>query len=514
MNNTKRQIEILDTTLREGEQTDGVAFTPQEKLLISNFLLRDLAVDRIEVGSCRVSHGEFEAVSSISRSAGELGLLDRVEVLGFVDGKISVDWIRSSGAKVLNLLCKGSEKHCAGQLNKTPAQHLDDIKNVIDYAQKCQIEVNVYLEDWSGGMTGNQGYVLNMVNVLKSYPVRRFMLTDTLGVLDPQNTYRFMRIMRENFPDLHFDFHSHNDYDLAVANSFSAVAGGVNCLHTTINGLGERAGNAPLASIQAILRDHFGAVTSIDESRLYEASRLVESYSGVPVPVNQPVVGEKVFTQVAGIHADGDSKGELYCGNLKPERFGRRRSYALGKTSGRANIRKNLEELGIKLDEHTMELVTKRVIELGDKKEWVMPEDLPYIAADVLKNGSEDDVVKLKGYVLNVALGLRPMASISVEVRGETYEASSSGSGQYDAFVKALRKIWQDKLGRELPTLDNYVVTIPPGGRTDALVQTVISWKWGSRTLRTCGLDADQTEAAMKATVKMLNIFEQDQDKR
>ena len=514
MTGTKRQIEILDTTLREGEQTDGVAFTPQEKLLISNFLLRDLAVDRVEVGSCRVSNGEFEAVSRISRSAGELGLLDRVEVLGFVDGKDSVDWIKRAGAKVLNLLCKGSERHCCGQLQKTPARHIDDIRQVIDYAVRSGVSVNVYLEDWSGGMKDDPEYILKMVEALRSCPIRRFMLTDTLGVLNPEQTLRYISVMRESFPEIHFDFHAHNDYDLAVANSFSAVSGGVNGLHTTINGLGERAGNTPLSSIQAILRDHFGAVTSIDESRLYEASRLVESYSGVPVPVNQPVVGEKVFTQVAGIHADGDSKGELYCGNLMPERFGRRRSYALGKTSGRANIRKNLEELGIKLDEETMELVTRRVIELGDKKEWVMPEDLPYIAADVLKNGSDDDVVKLKGYVLNVALGLKPMASICVEVRGKTYEASSSGSGQYDAFVKALRKIWQDKLGREFPTLDNYVVTIPPGGRTDALVQTVISWKWNNRTLRTCGLDADQTEAAMKATVKMLNIFEQDQDKQ
>ena len=504
----KRKIEILDTTLRDGEQTDGMSFNAQEKVLISRFLLRDLAVDRIEAGSCRVSDGEFEAVSAICASAKELGMAEKVEVLGFVDSGRSVDWLEKAGAKVLNLLCKGSEKHCTAQLGKTPAQHLEGIKETISYAQSKNISVNVYLEDWSNGIKQSRDYLLDLIDGLNGYPVRRFMLPDTLGILNPLETAEYIKLMCEKFPHLHFDFHAHNDYDLAVANSLAAAVNGAAGLHTTINGLGERAGNTPLASIHAILKDHFGITSSIDESRLYEASKLVEYYSGIAVPVNQPVVGEKVFTQVAGIHADGDSKGELYCSSLAPERFGRRRSYSLGKASGKANIRKNLEELGIELDERSMELITRRVIELGDKKEMVMPEDLPYIAADVLRSTQEDDVVKLAGYVLNVAKGLRPMASVSVEIRGERYEASSNGSGQYDAFVKALRKIWQDKLGKEFPTLENYVVTIPPGGRTDALVQTVISWKWGNRTLRTCGLDADQSEAAIKATVKMLNIFE------
>lgn len=508
----KRKIEILDTTLRDGEQTDGVSFPVQEKILIANFLLRDLAVDRIETGSCRVSDGEFEAVKSICSNAADFGMLDRVEVLGFVDGDISVNWLRRAGAKVMNLLCKGSEKHCVGQLKKSPIEHIDDIKRVIDNAFKYDIKVNIYLEDWSNGMRDDKEYVFNMLSSLDGFPISRVMLSDTLGILNPIDTSEYILCMRKQFPDVHFDFHAHNDYDLAVANSLAAVVAGVDGLHTTINGLGERAGNTPLASIHAILHDHFDIGTKIDESRLYEASRTVESYSGIAVPVNQPVVGEKVFTQVAGIHADGDTKGELYCNDLKPERFGRRRSYSLGKTSGRANIRKNLEELGIKLDEHTMELVTRRVIELGDKKELVMPEDLPYIAADVLKNSAEDEVVKLTDYVLNLAKGSRPMASVCVEIRGERYEAVSSGSGQYDAFVKALRKIWHEKLNRVFPTLENYVVTIPPGGRTDALVQTVISWKWGERTLRTCGLDADQNEAAIKATVKMLNIFEKDKE--
>ena len=284
---------------------------------------------------------------------------------------------------------------------------------------------------------------------------------------------------------------------------------GVRGLHTTINGLGERAGNAPLASVQAILKDHFHAITNIDESRLNEVSRLVESYSGVSIPANKPIVGESVFTQVAGVHADGDNKNNLYCNDLLPERFGRVREYALGKNSGKANIRKNLESLGLELDEDSMRKVTQRIIELGDRKEQVTQDDLPYIISDVLKHDCINNKVKLLSYFVTLAKGLKPMATLSIEIDGQVYQESSSGDGQYDAFVRALRKIYKDTLHRKFPMLTNYAVSIPPGGRTDAFVQTVITWSYEDREFRTRGLDADQTEAAIKATIKMLNIIEE-----
>ena len=283
-------------------------------------------------------------------------------------------------------------------------------------------------------------------------------------------------------------------------------------LHTTINGLGERAGNAPLSSVQAILKDHFNAVTGIDESRLNQVSRIVESYSGINIPANKPIVGENVFTQVAGVHADGDNKLNLYCNDLLPDRVGRRREYALGKNSGKANIRKNLESLGLALDEESMQKVTRRIIELGDKKEIVTPEDLPYIVSDVLKHDVRNERVRLLSYIVNLAYGLKPMATLRIEINVQAYEESSSGDGQYDAFVRALRKIYQQTLKRQFPMLTNYAVTIPPGGRTDAFVQTIITWSFGDKVFRTRGLDADQTEAAIKATIKMLNIIEEQFD--
>jgi len=155
-----------------------------------------------------------------------------------------------------------------------------------------------------------------------------------------------------------------------------------------------------------------------------------------------------------------------------------------------------------------MRKVTKRITELGDRKEIVTQDDLPFIVSDVLKHNAPEDKVKLVSYMVSSAYGLKPLASIKVDINGHQYEADSTGDGQYDAFVKALRKIYKDNLGREFPLLANYAVTIPPGGRTDALVQTVITWRNGDKLLRTRGLDADQTEAAIKATFKMLNIIE------
>jgi len=502
------QIEIMDTTLRDGEQTSGVSFMPHEKLMVARALLQDLKVDRIEVASARVSDGEKEAVSNICRWASQNGMLDRVEVLGFVDGHTSVDWIKETGCKHINLLCKGSRRHCEEQLKKTLEEHVADIKKVVAYAQEQGIGVNVYLEDWSNGMKSSPDYVFGLVNALKDCGIERFMLPDTLGILNPIDLVNYVRQMRKRYPSLHFDFHAHNDYDLAISNVLAAVLAGCQGIHTSVNGLGERAGNAPLASVQAILKDQFHASTNIDESRLNEVSRLVENYSGIAIPPNQPITGSNVFTQVAGVHADGDNKGRLYQNDLMPERFGRKREYALGKNSGKANILRNLEELGLELTPEQTKRVTERIIELGDKKELVTQEDLPYIVSDVLKHATIDERVTLDSYVVNTSYGLRPIASVKLNVNGTVYEETATGDGQYDAFVRCIRHIYKNKLGRQFPWLSNYNVSIPPGGRTDALVQTIIEWQFEGKTYRTHALDADQTEAAIKATIKLLNIIE------
>jgi D-citramalate synthase len=501
------RIEIMDTTLRDGEQTQGVSYSPLEKLHIAKLLLKDLKVDRIEVASARVSAGEFEAIRKITDWARHNNLHRNVEVLGFVDREISLNWINDAGGKVINLLCKGSLRHLEKQLRKTPEKHVSDIKEIIRKAAVLDMQVNIYLEDWSNGMIHSEEYVLYMLDSLMNENIERFMLPDTLGILNPEQTYTFCKKIVDRYPSLHFDFHAHNDYDLAVANVFSAVKAGIKGIHTTVNGLGERAGNAPLSSVIGVLRDMLDTETGINEFEITKTSKIVETFSGIRIPVNKPVIGENVFTQTSGVHADGDSKDNLYYNNLLPERFGRKRKYALGKQSGKATIRKNLEESGFLLSPESLNKVTQRVIELGDKKENVTQEDLPFIISDVLGNEQINYKIFIKNYSLSLSYGLKPSANVQIEIDGNLYQETSSGDGQYDAFMKALRVVY-DKLGKQYPALIDYQVSIPPGGKTDALVETVISWDYNGKEFKTKGLDADQTESAIKATERMLNIIE------
>lgn len=503
------KIEIMDTTLRDGEQTPGIAFTSSEKLNIAKILLEDVKVDRIEVGSARISEGEMNSVKIISDWCRGKNYLHRVEVLGFVDGTKSVDWLIKTGARVLNLLCKGSLMHVTNQLKKTPLEHIEDIKAVIAYASKNNIKVNVYLEDWSNGMKNSREYVYNLVEALKNEAIERYMLPDTLGVLNPDETLEFCSEMHKRYPELHFDFHAHNDYDFAIANSYMAVKAGISGLHTTVNGLGERTGNAPLSSMIGVLKDHLDKFeTTVDETKLNKVSKLVEAFSGIRIPPNKPIIGEHVFTQTCGVHADGDQKNNLYQNNLMPERFGRLRKYALGKTSGKASILKNLEELGIELDKEAIAKVTQRVVELGDKKENITTEDLPYIISDVLGSKLINEKIKIKNYYICHAQDLSPVATVSILIGEEVYEETGTGDGQYDAFMKAITKIY-NRINKTLPVLTDYIVTIPPGGKTNALVETIITWQY-DREFKTRGLDSDQTASAIKATVRMLNLIEND----
>ncbi|MFL5730684.1 MAG: alpha-isopropylmalate synthase regulatory domain-containing protein [Cytophagaceae bacterium] len=497
----------MDTTLRDGEQTSGVSFSAFEKLTIAQLLLTEVKVDRIEVASARVSDGEFEAVKKITEWAGANGYLDRVEVLTFVDKDVSINWMLKAGAKVMNLLTKGSLNHLTYQLKKKPEQHFADVAAVLALAKKKGIECNIYLEDWSNGMRHSKDYVLQYLDFLKDQPVKRVMLPDTLGVMVPYEASGYISELVKRYPDLHFDFHAHNDYDLSIANVLEATKAGAHGLHLTINGMGERAGNAPLSSAIAVLNDYVPEVkTSVVEKKLYSVSKLVETFSGFRISANKPVVGENVFTQTAGIHADGDKKNKLYFNDLIPERFGRQRMYALGKTSGKANIENNLHQLGIQLSDEDLKKVTQRIIELGDRKEVVTPADLPYIISDILDSNTIVDKVQIKNYVLTHSKDLKPSVTLNISIDGETFEEHAQGDGQYDAFVNALNKIYKQKK-MVLPSLVDYTVRIPPGGKSDALCETIITWQHNQKEFKTRGLDSDQTVAAIKATEKMLNII-------
>ncbi len=500
-----RNLEIMDTTLRDGEQTSGVSYSPKEKLTIAKLLLNELKIDRIEVASARVSDGELNSVKEITKWAQKNKKINTIEVLTFLDEGKSIDWLLESGCKVQNLLTKGSLNHLKHQLKKTPENHFNDIAEIIKTAEKKSIQTNVYLEDWSNGMKSSNKYVIEFLEFLYDQKVKRILLPDTLGILTHYETYDFIKNIKTRFPDFHVDFHGHNDYDLSVGNSMEAIRAGCDGLHLTINGMGERAGNTPLSSAVAAIKDFLPEIKiNVEEKNLFKASKLISTFSGQTVSSNKPIVGENVFTQTAGVHADGDNKKNLYHNNLSPSRFGRKRKYALGKTSGKANIKKNLDELGIKLNNEELGVITSKVIELGDKKEKVTIEDLPYIISDVLDYPTKKKNIIIESYVLTHAKTLRPSASLSLMINNKLYQESCSGDGQFDAFMNALKKIYSNQK-RDLPKLIDYAVRIPPGSHSDAFCETTITWDTGNKKYKTRGLDTDQTVAAIKATEKMLN---------
>jgi len=503
-----KTIAILDTTLRDGEQTPDISYTPSEKLQLARLLLSDVNVDRIEIASTRVSEGEREGARGIIAWAKKNACLDRVEMLGFCDETKSVDWLRSTGGKALNLLTKGSERHCRGQLRVRPEVHREQIANTIRYARRKHVLVNVYLEDWSNGVRENFDYVCAMMQMLCTLPIERVYLPDTLGVLAPDDISGYTRLMVSAWPNVHFEYHGHNDYGLATANCLAAIKAGARGVHTSVNGLGERAGNTRLAEVVPAIKDHTSFSTRVNEKNLVAISHLVETLTGKDVPANAPIVGRDVFTQTAGVHADGDAKGDLYASRLSPDRFQRRRQYALGKLSGKASVDHHLKRLGIQLPPAKRKLLLKRIIELGDKKHTVGPEDLPLIIAEILKTPSESRI-HITHYQVTVASNELPEAEVAVAFQGKTAKAHGTGDGGYDAFMNALRQA-MTSYGIELPHLVDFRVRIAPGGRTEALVETVIRWEGiteTEETFSTLGVDSDQMAAAVIATEKMLNAI-------
>lgn len=510
LNMNHNYIQILDVTLRDGEQTRGVSFTKEEKLNIAKNLLEKVCVDRVEIASARVSKGELETVRAITDYARRNSFLDKIEILGFVDKTHSVDWAKEGGVTTINLLTKGSLHHLTHQLRKTPSEHLKDIEEVFVYAYKQNIQMNVYLEDWSNGIRNSPDYVFELVNGILKLEPKKIFLADTLGVLSPRETFENVTLMIKNFPNVHFEFHGHNDYDLSVANCLFAVEAGVKGLHVSVNGLGERAGNSPLEAVVTALHDKTNFKTNIVEREITSISRLVEVFSGKRISENRPIVGADVFTQTAGVHADGDKKAKLYANPILPERFGRKRHYALGKLAGKASISENLKELGMELSPELEKKLLDKVIEMGDAGLQITKEDLPYLIAD-LSGRNLENVIKIEHYCITTGMGVPPIASLNLSYEGKNYKATGTGDGSYDAFMDALSKIAKS-INLTLPILVDYEVRIPPGGKSSALVETIITWdltpdNGEEDTFRTIGLDPDQLVASIKATEKMLNLI-------
>ncbi|MCU0735539.1 MAG: 2-isopropylmalate synthase, partial [Methylotetracoccus sp.] len=369
-------------------------------------------------------------------------------------------------------------------------QHLANIRKTVDYALSRGLRVNVYLEDWSNGYKDSPDYVFKLMDGIRDIGITHYMLPDTLGVLSPDEVFDAFADMIARYPGLQFDFHPHNDYGLAIANVMAAVRAGVCSIHCTVNCLGERAGNVSLAEVAVVLRDKMNMELSIDERDIVRVSRMVENFSGKWIPGNAPIVGADVFTQTAGIHADGDRKGGLYESKLSPERFSRTRRYALGKMSGKASLAKNLEALGLSLSPENQAKVLARIVELGDSKHLMTLEDLPFIIADAMESRDYKHIDLLDCSVTS-NLHEESTAEIKVELRGEVFAAKGHGNGGFDAFINAIKTILSPR-GYSLPDLIDYEIRIAKGGNTNALTECIVNWKGkNNKTIMTRGVDSE-----------------------
>jgi len=254
-----------------------------------------------------------------------------------------------------------------------------------------------------------------------------------------------------------------------------------------------------------VLQDKMGVKLNLDEKHIVDISQMVESFSGKFVAGNAPILGKDVFTQTAGIHADGDKKGNLYVTKLSPERFARKRTYALGKMAGKASLENNLDELGINLSKEDQKKVLEKVIELGDAKQTITPEDLPFIIAEVLESRDSQRVVLLDCKTASHLNGESEI-ELSITIDGLKYQEQGQGNGGYDAFADALDKILSTHDDLNRPKLLDYQVHIPKGGKTNALTEASITWELDNgRKMTTRGVDSNQVVAAMYATLKAIN---------
>lgn len=388
--NTSTKIEILDTTIRDGEQMHNVSYMTTEKVILVEMLFNEVHVDRVEITSARSSYGEAVTAVTIFDWAQRKGLLDKVEILGFIDHKKSANWIAELGGKVINLMAKGSLNHVTNQLRKSPQEHLRDIIQTIEYSLSRDLSVNLYLEDWSNGMRHSRDFVYYLLNNLIEYPVNRYMLCDTLGILYPTEMKLYVEDLKKKY-NCNFDIHCHNDYGLATANSLFGIMGGATGLHLTINGMGERAGNASLDEVVIGLNDFLeGFCCGVNEKAIYDISKKVELFSGHKMAVNKPICGDNAFTHTSGVHADGEAKGKLYTERITPERFGRSANYTLSKLSGKASLEYNLHKLGIELTEDEKRQVLARIIQMSHDKEIISVDALPKLVDLVLKGFKND----------------------------------------------------------------------------------------------------------------------------
>jgi D-citramalate synthase len=485
-----KAVKVLDTTLRDGEQTPGVSLTPEQKLLIAK-QLDVLGVDIIEAGTAVISEGEQRAIKAIANEGLRAEICSFARLLtGDIDAAIKCD------VDTVNLVAPVSDNHIKKKLKMDRETLKARTIEMAEYVKEHGLKVEISSEDAS---RADMAFLKSFFSDLSTV-VDRLCFCDTVGVLYPERTREiFQALCVFNTP---VSVHCHNDFGLATANTVTAVSVGATVVHVTVNGLGERAGNASLEEVVTALELLYGVKTAIVKEKLYETSRLVRNLTKMPLAPNKPLMGDNAFTHESGMHVHGTLADPSLYEPIDPGLLGRKRRFAFGKHTGRASVKMALDEMGIAADEgQTMKIVTK-VKELGDKGKLVTDSDFQAIVEDVLSIEKEE---KIKLVDLSVVCGKKvyPTASIRLEIDGEDVVEAGVGVGPVDAAINALRKALA---GREMNDirLEEYHVDAITGG-TDALVNVIVKINRGDKTITASGVSEDIVIASLYALLNGVN---------
>ncbi|MEM3513996.1 MAG: 2-isopropylmalate synthase [Candidatus Hadarchaeum sp.] len=486
----RRRIKVLDTTLRDGEQTPGVALTPEQKLEIAR-ALDDLGVDILEAGAAISSEGERKAIKMISRA----GL--NAEICSFVRAaKEDIDAALACDVDSVHMVVPTSDIHLKYKLKKTKKEVKEMALNAARYALDHGLIVEFSSEDAS---RTEPSFLLDILSAAVEEGVQRVCICDTVGVL----TYEKSRELFSNLTaklKVPVSAHCHNDFGMATANTVAAVMGGASEVHVTINGLGERGGNAALEEVVLALSQFYDISTGIKLKLLYSVSNLVEKITGMPVSPTKPIVGENAFTHGAGIHTHGVLAEPSTYEPIPPELVGQHRRLVFGKLSGSHAIESELKKMGLKPTKKQIEEIFNQVKQLGDRGKIVTDTELRAIVDSVLGRGFKET---LKLEELTVVSGNRvtPTSSVRIKFGDKEFVESGVGIGPVDAAMNAIRKVVE---GTANVRLVEYHVDAISGG-TDAMVSVVVKLTDGKRMVTARGTSGDIIMASVQAMLNGVN---------
>lgn len=482
-------IKVLDTTLRDGEQTPGVSLTSQEKLRIAT-KLDEIGVDYIEAGSAITSEGERDSIKEITQQGFSSEILSFSRPL-----QGDIDYCLQCDVDAVNLVVPTSKLHIFDKLKTTPENLLELSDNAVDYCKEHGLTVELSAEDASrSDIDFLKAVYVNAID----HGADRICVCDTVGILTPDSSFELFSNLRDI--DVPIACHCHNDFGLAVANTLSALKGGASEIHTTINGIGERAGNTSFEECVVSIDRLFSQFsTNIKINEIYDISKLVARLTGVYIQPNKAIVGENAFAHESGIHSDGIIKNSATYEPMTPELVGRKRKFVIGKHVGTHGLNTRLKELGLSVDDYQLKQICDNIKILADKGKTVTDVDLQVIADNVLEINHEDRI-KLDEVTIVSGNKVMPTASVKITIDGEQILNAGVGLGPVDAAINAIKSL---DIFKDIDLIEYHVDAITGG--TDAFIDVIIKLQKEDKVVSARGTEADIINASVKAYIAGVN---------